>query len=133
MIFEMCAGYELRTVEPTAEQMTDLDRYPQVCLECANSNRVSSWDMKINFGSIDCLQVAEFLQTIFDRTKPRRLSVHELLVHDFFRNIDLREMRSAPVTVSFDQILISNFHKPSLCFSRFNFLYNLPFFHETFM
>ena len=41
----------------------------------------------------------EFLKTIFDRTKPRRPTVQELLTHDLFRNIDLREMRSAPVTV----------------------------------
>ena len=46
-----------------------------------------------------CTQVVELLKFIFTETPNRQKIVEELLVHDLFRNIDLREMRSASVTV----------------------------------
>lgn len=46
-----------------------------------------------------CVQVVELLQFIFGESSNRQKIIEELLVHDLFRNIDLREMRSAPVTV----------------------------------
>lgn len=72
MLFEMCAGYELCSFRPTAAHLSDIDAYPQVI---------------------------ELLQIIFDETRNRYPSVEELLIHDLFRNIDLREMRCAPVTI----------------------------------
>lgn len=33
-------------------------------------------------------------------------SIEELLIHDLFRNIDLREMRHAPATVCFFKLLL---------------------------
>ncbi|CAL7948049.1 unnamed protein product [Xylocopa violacea] len=72
MLFEMCAGYELPTVKPNSVHLSDLEMYPQVI---------------------------ELLKFIFGETSTRRKTIEELLVHDLFRNIDLREMRSAPVTI----------------------------------
>lgn len=72
MLFEMCAGYELCSFKPTAVHLSDLEMYPQV---------------------------VELLELIFDEPSSRPRNIHELLVHDLFRNIDLREMRSAPVTI----------------------------------
>ncbi|XP_050472603.1 slowpoke binding protein isoform X5 [Bombus vancouverensis nearcticus] len=43
--------------------------------------------------------VVELLQFIFGESSNRQKIIEELLVHDLFRNIDLREMRSAPVTI----------------------------------
>ncbi|XP_031848404.2 slowpoke binding protein isoform X8 [Nomia melanderi] len=42
--------------------------------------------------------VIELLKYIFGEPTSRRRNIEELLVHDLFRNIDLREMRCAPVT-----------------------------------
>nr|XP_033326350.1 slowpoke-binding protein isoform X2 [Megalopta genalis] len=72
MLFEMCAGYELRTFKPNSMQLSDLEMYPQVI---------------------------ELLKYIFGEPTSRPRNIEELLVHDLFRNIDLREMRSAPVTI----------------------------------
>lgn len=72
MLFEMCAGYELCSFKPTAVHLSDLEMYPQVI---------------------------ELLDLIFEEPSNRHRSIHELLIHDLFRNIDLREMRSAPVTI----------------------------------
>ncbi|XP_078044584.1 slowpoke binding protein isoform X1 [Augochlora pura] len=72
MLFEMCAGYELRTFKPNSMQLSDLEMYPQVI---------------------------ELLKYIFSEPTSRPRNIEELLVHDLFRNIDLREMRSAPVTI----------------------------------
>ncbi|XP_033229141.1 slowpoke-binding protein isoform X1 [Belonocnema kinseyi] len=70
MLFEMCTGYELCSFRPSAVHVTDLQKYPQV---------------------------NAFLKYLFEG--PRFPSVEELIIHDLFRNIDLREMRSAPVTI----------------------------------
>ncbi|KAG7197781.1 hypothetical protein KM043_001597 [Ampulex compressa] len=72
MLFEMCVGYELCSFKPTAMHLSDLETYPQV---------------------------VELLDSIFVETCSHYPSVEDLLVHDLFRNIDLREMRSAPVTI----------------------------------
>ncbi|XP_017886145.1 slowpoke-binding protein isoform X8 [Ceratina calcarata] len=72
MLFEMCAGYELPSFKPNSVHLSDLEMYPQV---------------------------VELLKFIFGDSCNRHKIVEELLVHDLFRNIDLREMRSAPVTI----------------------------------
>ncbi|XP_031848398.1 slowpoke binding protein isoform X2 [Nomia melanderi] len=72
MLFEMCAGYELRSFKPNSMHLSDLEMYPQVI---------------------------ELLKYIFGEPTSRRRNIEELLVHDLFRNIDLREMRCAPVTI----------------------------------
>ncbi|KYN21007.1 PREDICTED: slowpoke-binding protein isoform X1 [Trachymyrmex cornetzi] len=72
MLFEMCAGYELCTFRPSAVQLSDIEMYPQV---------------------------VRFLELIFTESENRFTSIEELLIHDLFRNIDLREMRCAAVTV----------------------------------
>lgn len=70
MLFEMCTGYELSSFKPSSVHFTDLQKYPQV---------------------------SRFLKYLFEG--PRYPSVEELIIHDLFRNIDLRELRSAPVTI----------------------------------
>ncbi|XP_011139636.1 slowpoke-binding protein isoform X1 [Harpegnathos saltator] len=72
MLFEMCAGYELCTFRPSAVQLSDIEMYPQV---------------------------VRFLELIFAESDNHFTSIEELLIHDLFRNIDLREMRCAAVTV----------------------------------
>ncbi|XP_048270582.1 slowpoke-binding protein isoform X3 [Bombus terrestris] len=72
MLFEMCAGYELPSFKPNSTHLSDVEIYPQV---------------------------VELLQFIFGESSNRQKIIEELLVHDLFRNIDLREMRSAPVTI----------------------------------
>ncbi|XP_014212596.2 slowpoke-binding protein [Copidosoma floridanum] len=74
MLFEMTAGYELCTFEPTAANFADIHKYPQVS---------------------DCLEF------IFDRRAPGAVypSIEELIFHDLFRNIDLRELRNASVNI----------------------------------
>nr|XP_034194373.1 slowpoke-binding protein isoform X3 [Osmia lignaria] len=72
MLFEMCAGYELPSFKPNSVHLSDLEMYPQVI---------------------------ELLKFIFSEPSNRHKTIEELLVHDLFRNIDLREMRSAPVTI----------------------------------
>ncbi|XP_060812681.1 slowpoke-binding protein isoform X1 [Bombus pascuorum] len=72
MLFEMCAGYELPSFKPNSTHLSDIEIYPQV---------------------------VELLQFIFGESSNRQKIIEELLVHDLFRNIDLREMRSAPVTI----------------------------------
>ncbi|XP_073991322.1 slowpoke binding protein isoform X3 [Rhodnius prolixus] len=67
VLFEMCAGYELTVAIPTAPNLLDISNYPQV------------------------IEVLEF---IFNNPKQRYPSIEELLLCDFFRNIDLREMRA---------------------------------------
>lgn len=69
----MCAGYELCSFKPTTANMSDLKMYSQV---------------------------VDLLGIIFERTTNRYCTIEELLAHSFFRNIDLREMRSTSVTVS---------------------------------
>ncbi|CAK9821723.1 Slowpoke-binding protein [Anthophora retusa] len=72
MLFEMCVGYELPSFKPNSVHLSDLEMYPQV---------------------------AELLKFIFAESSNRHKIIEELLVHDLFRNIDLREMRCAPVTI----------------------------------
>ncbi|XP_012228643.1 slowpoke-binding protein isoform X1 [Linepithema humile] len=72
MLFEMCAGYELCTFRPSAVQLSDIEMYPQV---------------------------VRFLELIFTESESHFTNIEELLIHDLFRNIDLREMRCAAVTV----------------------------------
>ncbi|XP_076675002.1 slowpoke binding protein isoform X4 [Andrena cerasifolii] len=72
MLFEMCAGYELRSFKPNSVHLSDLEMYPQV---------------------------TELLNFIFGGPSNRHKVVEELLVHDLFRNIDLREMRGTPFTI----------------------------------
>ncbi|XP_020294154.1 slowpoke-binding protein isoform X1 [Pseudomyrmex gracilis] len=72
MLFEMCAGYELLTFRPSTVQLSDIEMYPQV---------------------------VRFLELIFTEVENHFVSIEELLIHDLFRNIDLREIRCAAVTV----------------------------------
>ncbi|XP_071636983.1 slowpoke-binding protein isoform X3 [Temnothorax longispinosus] len=72
MLFEMCAGYELCTFRPSAVQLSEIEMYPQV---------------------------VRFLELIFTESENHFTSIEELLIHDLFRNIDLREMRCTAVTV----------------------------------
>ncbi|XP_011309327.1 slowpoke-binding protein isoform X3 [Fopius arisanus] len=72
MLFEMCTGYELCAFKPSPVQMADLEKYPKV---------------------------ADLMDLIFNQSGGHYPSVEELLVHDLFRNIDLREMRNAPVNM----------------------------------
>ncbi|XP_006611915.1 slowpoke-binding protein isoform X4 [Apis dorsata] len=72
MLFEMCAGYELPSFKPNSVHLSDIEMYPQVI---------------------------ELFKFIFDELSNRHKIIEEILVHDLFRNIDLREMRSVPVTL----------------------------------
>ncbi|XP_067003847.2 slowpoke-binding protein [Anabrus simplex] len=70
VLFEMCAGYELCAPQPSAGHLMDIQDYPQV---------------------------VEVLELIFHHPERRFPTVEELLLLDFFRNIDLREMRATPL------------------------------------
>ncbi|XP_015122495.1 slowpoke-binding protein isoform X2 [Diachasma alloeum] len=70
MLFEMCTGYELCAFKPSSVHMADLEKYPKV---------------------------GDLMDLIFNQPGGHYPSVEELLVHDLFRNIDLREMRNAPM------------------------------------
>lgn len=72
VLFEMAAGYELTESEPTAANILDIIHY---------------------------VQVVEVLDFIFKNPKKRVPSVEELLISDFFRSIDLREMRATSLPV----------------------------------
>ncbi|KAK7082698.1 hypothetical protein SK128_009798 [Halocaridina rubra] len=71
VLFEMCAGYELSAAHPTAKHLEDIAAYPQV------------------------VQVLEYIFGNGDQYP----SIEEILCIDFFRNLDLREMRAAPLPV----------------------------------
>lgn len=72
LLFEMCAGYELTEMHPTKGHLQlDLERYPGVI---------------------------EILNLIFDYPDGGYPSIEELVLHEFFRNIDLREMRGMGVS-----------------------------------
>ncbi|XP_066975731.1 slowpoke-binding protein [Macrobrachium rosenbergii] len=73
VLFEMCAGYELSAAHPTAKHYEDIATYPQV------------------------IQVLEYIFGNGDQYP----SVEEILCVDFFRNLDLREMRAAPLPSQF--------------------------------
>ncbi|XP_021933496.1 slowpoke-binding protein isoform X2 [Zootermopsis nevadensis] len=81
VLFEMCAGYELCTPQPSQGHLLDLKNYPQV---------------------------VEVLDFIFRHPERRFPSVEELLLCDFFRNIDLREMRAAPLPQAFQTRLTTS-------------------------
>ncbi|XP_037039855.1 uncharacterized protein LOC119076930 isoform X3 [Bradysia coprophila] len=71
LLFEMCAGYELNSPQPTpGHYELDLDKYPQVI---------------------------EVLQMIFE-SPDRYPTIEELVLCDLFRNIDLREMRGPGIS-----------------------------------
>ncbi|EDS43497.1 slowpoke binding protein [Culex quinquefasciatus] len=73
LLFEMCAGYELTSPQPTpGHYQLDLERYPQV---------------------------VDVLQMIFESPDGRYPTVEELVLCDIFRNIDLRELRGTCVPV----------------------------------
>ncbi|XP_065207219.1 slowpoke-binding protein isoform X2 [Planococcus citri] len=72
VLFEMAAGYELTEPEPTPANMLDVAHYPHV---------------------------VEILEFVFKNPKKRIPSVEELLISDFFRSIDLREMRAISLPV----------------------------------
>lgn len=69
VLFEMCAGYELSAAHPTPKHLDDIASYPQV------------------------VQVLEYIFGNGDQYP----SIEEILCMDFFRNLDLREMRAAPL------------------------------------
>ncbi|KAG8332987.1 hypothetical protein J6590_009433 [Homalodisca vitripennis] len=50
-------------------------------------------------GGVGCGKVVEVLEFIFQNPKCRYPSIEELLVCDFFRNIDLREMRATSLPI----------------------------------
>ncbi|XP_063243866.1 slowpoke-binding protein isoform X2 [Bacillus rossius redtenbacheri] len=81
VLFEMCAGYELCAPEPTQGHLLDIKDYPQI---------------------------VEVLEFIFHGPHQRCPSVEELLLSDFFRNIDLREMRAAPLPQAFQARLTAS-------------------------
>ncbi|XP_045102653.1 slowpoke-binding protein-like [Portunus trituberculatus] len=72
VLFEMCAGYELSSAHPTAKHLEDISTYPQV------------------------VQVLEYIFGNGDQYP----SIEEILCLDFFRNLDLREMRAAPLPLT---------------------------------
>ncbi|XP_063585371.1 PX domain-containing protein kinase-like protein [Penaeus indicus] len=73
VLFEMCAGYELSAAHPTPKHLDDIAAYPQV------------------------VQVLEYIFGNGDQYP----SIEEILCMDFFRNLDLREMRAAPLPSQF--------------------------------
>ncbi|ROT83765.1 Slowpoke-binding protein, partial [Penaeus vannamei] len=73
VLFEMCAGYELSAAHPTPKHLDDIAGYPQV------------------------VQVLEYIFGNGDQYP----SIEEILCMDFFRNLDLREMRAAPLPSQF--------------------------------
>ncbi|CAB3375900.1 Hypothetical predicted protein [Cloeon dipterum] len=74
VLFEMCAGYELCTPQPTPGHLLDIQKNPQA----------------INM-----------LEYIFNNPSGKIPSIKEIAACDFFRNIDLREMRAMPLPQTF--------------------------------
>lgn len=103
MLFEMTAGYELCTFEPTALNFADIQRYPQVRKRFAFFFLNYDYDFFLNIFFF--YQVWECLKFIFDQSGGRYPSIEQLILHDLFRNIDLRELRNASVNVS-NQLLL---------------------------
>lgn len=101
MLFEMCAGYELCTFRPSAIQLSDIQMHPQVYeLITIIIDIIDSRNKHLRiFNCIFQFQVLRFLELIFTESEHHFTSIEELLIHDLFRNIDLREMRCAAVTV----------------------------------
>lgn len=99
MLFEMCAGYELCTFRPSAVQLSDIEMYPQVEISIAITTRRDLFIKRKCKHHVFQFQVVRFLELIFTESENHFTSIEELLIHDLFRNIDLREMRCAAVTV----------------------------------
>ncbi|XP_050436572.1 slowpoke-binding protein-like isoform X2 [Adelges cooleyi] len=85
VLFEMAAGYELLTPEPNVINLRDIAHYPQV---------------------------VEIMEFIFKNSSGRVPTIEQLVMSEFFRNIDLREMRAtswpllqAKMTASSSQLL----------------------------
>lgn len=104
----MCAGYELCSFKPAETHLSDISKYPQVCQRIIlriivlitsklSIHQTEKTDAKLSV-IFSSFQIVEILELIFGQ-EARYPSVEELLLHDLFRNIDLREMRSVPVTV----------------------------------
>uniref|UniRef100_T1IRE2 Protein kinase domain-containing protein n=1 Tax=Strigamia maritima TaxID=126957 RepID=T1IRE2_STRMM len=71
VLFEMCAGYELNCAHPSCRHLDELQRtYPEI---------------------------VDILKFIFEQEDGIYPSVEDISLLDFFRNMDLREMRSMPV------------------------------------
>ncbi|XP_032776559.2 probable inactive serine/threonine-protein kinase slob2 isoform X2 [Daphnia magna] len=70
VLFEMCSGYELYAPKPTARHLEDLQSYPQVI---------------------------EVLDYIFNNPSDEYPTIGSLAILEFFRNIDLREMRCSTI------------------------------------
>ncbi|XP_059350506.1 uncharacterized protein LOC130697539 isoform X2 [Daphnia carinata] len=70
VLFEMCSGYELYAPKPTARHLEDLQSYPQVI---------------------------EVLDYIFNSPGEEYPTIGNLAILEFFRNIDLREMRCSTI------------------------------------
>ncbi|XP_046441386.1 probable inactive serine/threonine-protein kinase slob2 isoform X1 [Daphnia pulex] len=70
VLFEMCSGYELYAPKPTARHLEDLHSYPQVI---------------------------EVLDYIFNNPSEEYPTIASLAILEFFRNIDLREMRCSTI------------------------------------
>jgi len=47
MLFEMCAGYELCTFRPSAVQLSDIEMYPQVKIDCIHKMRIGTLRISI--------------------------------------------------------------------------------------
>ncbi|XP_025417532.1 slowpoke-binding protein isoform X2 [Sipha flava] len=85
VLFEMAAGYELLTPEPSETNLRDIAHYPQV---------------------------VEIMDLVFKNPMGQVPAIELLVMTEFFRNIDLREMRAtswpllqAKMTVSSSQLL----------------------------
>ncbi|XP_076060361.1 uncharacterized protein LOC143036681 isoform X4 [Oratosquilla oratoria] len=76
VLFEMCAGYELSAAHPTLKHLEDIAGYPQV------------------------LQVLDFIFGSGEQYP----SIEEILCLDFFRNLDLREMRAMPIPARYSPV-----------------------------
>lgn len=97
----MAAGYELTEPEPTAANIMDVMHCPQVNVRL-ELQYTSRWPIYI--AHVYVPQVAELLGFIFRNPKKRIPTVEELLISDFFRNIDLREMRAISLPVIFSSL-----------------------------
>ncbi|KAH0557227.1 slowpoke-binding protein isoform X2 [Cotesia glomerata] len=70
LLFEMTAGYELCSFKPSRVHYDDVAKYPLVY---------------------------DLMEFIFNSRENRYPKLEEILLHELFRNIDLRELRHAPV------------------------------------
>uniref|UniRef100_A0A182NEQ9 Protein kinase domain-containing protein n=1 Tax=Anopheles dirus TaxID=7168 RepID=A0A182NEQ9_9DIPT len=96
LLFEMCAGYELTSPQPTpGHYQLDLERYPQVSMRTVRA-LILHPDHNLT-PAPSTPQVVDVLQMIFESPDGRYPTVEELVLCDIFRNIDLREMRGTCV------------------------------------